>query len=159
MANRTFEQFQLSLERKVVKLFAKITYTNPGSGVVASLVTSEILNAGTSPITINPSQGFQSLTDNGSGLFTLYFGANNGGVPTYDSYVRLLSVSGTQVQTAGAQNALISLRVAAEDVAGSSGNPSIQLETFTTGGGPGPGPLDDGNILYLEITLSNTSAY
>lgn len=158
MANRTFEQFQLSLERKVVKLFAKITY----AGGAPVLVTSEILNASTSPITINPSQGIQSLTVDGTGQFTLVLGANNGGVPTYDPYVRLLSATATEITTAGdaAVNALLMFSVVADNVNGASGNPSISFLTQPFNAGvPGAGSLTDGSTLLLEITLSNTSAY
>lgn len=157
MANRFFNQFGGTLERKVIKLFAKIQYV-AGAPV---LVTSEVLNAATSPITINPSQGIQSLTAGTAGRFTLTLGANNGGTPTYDTYVRLLNVSSSQVMSAGlATGTVFTTLVISEDVAGSSGNPSLVLQPVVNGaGGPEQGLPANGTTLYVEITLSNTTAY
>jgi hypothetical protein len=155
MANRTFNQFGGTLERKVVKLFAKITY----SGGAPTLVLSEVLNSSTSPVTINPSQGFVSLTNDGAGLVTLTLGASNGGVPTYDPYVRLLDVTAVQVAAAGA-SPLFGVQVTANNVNGASGNPSLQVSTLVWNGtAPAPLHLDNGSTLLVEITLSNTTAY
>jgi hypothetical protein len=157
MANRTFNQFGGTLERKVVKLFAKITYA--GVVPVPTLVLSEVLNSGTSPITINPSQGFESLAVNSAGTFTLTLGANNGNVPTYDPYVRLLDVTAVQVAAAGA-SPLFGVQVTANNVNGASGNPSLQVSTLVWAGtAPAPLHLDNGSTLLVEITLSNTTAY
>ena len=157
MANRTFNQFGGTLERKVVKLFAKITY----AAGAPTLVLSEVLNSGTSPITINPSQGFESLVAGSAGRFTLVLGANNGNVPTYDPYVRLLNVSASQIVSAGlATGTLVTVLVITDNVNGASGNPSLVLQPIVIGGG---GPDEDvpanGTTLLLEITLSNTTAY
>lgn len=156
MANRTYNQFGGTLERRVIKLFAKISFAGSPTPV-ASLVTSETLFAATNPTPINPSQGFESLVDNGSGSITLVLGANNGGVPTYDAYTRLLGVNVTQVDSSS--NVAVGVQVTTDDVAGSLGNPSVTIRLITTGGGPGPAPLDDGSTLLVELTLSNTSAY
>jgi hypothetical protein len=159
MANRTYNQFAGTLERKVVKLFAKILWT----GGAPTLVTSEVLNSSTSPITINPSQGFESLTDNGTGEFTLTLGANNGGVPTYDPYVRLLNASMTAVGSSPLAAVPLSLIVKVDNVNGSSGNPSIQFITATfdvgTGAVSDSTVPDNGTVMYVELTLSNTTAY
>ena len=161
MANRFFNQFGGTLERKVIKLFAKILYT--GSPVAPTLVTTAVLNSGTSPVTINESQGIESLTNNSGGAFTLYLGNNNGGVPEYDTYVRLLNVSGVGQPAGGSPtSAVVSTVVLAEDVAGSSGNPSVQLSTLclnTVTGALSTSLPDNGTTLYVEITLSNTTAY
>lgn len=158
MANRTYNQFGGTLERKVIKLFAKIQYVS-GAPV---LVTSEELNAGTSPITINPSQGIESLTVDGTGRFTLILGASNGGVPTYDPYVRLLSATATEITTLAdtATNALLMFTVVGDNVNGAAGNPSISFVTQPFNSGlPTAGSLTDGAVLLVEITLSNTTAY
>lgn len=157
MANRTFNQFGGTLERKVVKLFAKITY----SGGAPTLVLSETLNSSTSPIEINPSQGFESLTAGLNGRFTLVLGANNGNVPTYDPYVRLLNVSASQIISTGlSTGSLFVVLVITDNVNGASGNPSIELQPVVNGGGgPAESVPDNGSTLLLEITLSNTTAY
>jgi hypothetical protein len=157
MANRFFNQFGGTLERKVIKLFAKITY----AAGAPTLVQSEVLNVGTSPITINPSQGFESLSPGANGRFTLFLGNNNGGVPEYDTYVRLLNVSTSQETSAGlALGTLFVTLVISEDVAGASGNPNIVLQPIvTSGGGPAEAIPADGTTVYVELTLSNTTAY
>lgn len=158
MANRFFNQFGGTLERKVIKLFAKILYT----GGAPTLVDTTVLNVGTSPVTVNESQGFESLVNNGGGTFTLVLGNNNGGVPEYDTYVRLLNVSGSAVFPSGAPTqGFVSLAIVADNVNGSSGNPSIQLVTLCVDGTGVVSPAlpDNGTILYVELTLSNTTAY
>jgi hypothetical protein len=160
MANRTFNQFGGTLERKVVKLFAKITY----SGGAPTLVTSEVINAGTSPVTVNPSQGFQSLVDNSGGNFSLVLGANNGGVPTYDPYVRLLNYSVSSVIPGPGlpTDAVLQAICVNNNVTGSSGNPSLTLQLLCINPGTGvisPGLPDNGTTVFVEITLSNTTAY
>lgn len=120
-------------------------------------MTSETLFSATNPISINPSLGFESLVDNGSGSITLVLGANNGGVPTYDAYTRLLNVSAVRVGSGTVD--LLGLQVTTDDVAGSSGNPSLTFGVFTSAGGGSYGPLDAGDTLLVELTLSNTSAY
>ena len=161
MANRTFNQFGGTLERKVIKLFAKIVF---GGGGSATLVTSQIINAGTSPVTINPSQGFESLTDNGGGNFKLTLGAYNGGVPTYDPYVRLLNVSASSVIAAGGppSTALLNTVTVVDNVNGNAGNPSLTLQTVLADLGTGavsPAAPASGTTVLIEVTLSNTTAY
>lgn len=137
-----------------MKLYAKILYT----GGSPQLVTSQVINAGTSPITINPSQGFQSISSAGAGFLTLVLGANNGGVPTYDPYVRLLSTCITPVITPGPGVSVpFANPVSNDNVNGASGNPSL---TFLMVDGSGtPANPSDGAVLLIEVTLSNTTAY
>ena len=120
-----------------------------------------MLNSGTSPVTINPSQGFESLTAGANGRFTLTIGANNGNVPTYDPYVRLLNVSSSQVVSGGlTTGSLFTVLVITNNVNGASGNPSIVLQPVVNGGGgPEENVLANGSTLLLELTLSNTTAY
>lgn len=161
MANRTYNQFAGTLERKVVKLFAKILYT----GGAPTLVTSEVLNSSTSPVTINPSQGFESLSAGSNGQFTLVLGANNGGVPTYDPYVRLLNVSGSTIYPSAPSGSvadqLITVGVVTNNVNGAAGNPSVTLVTVAADntGQPVNSVLVNDTVLLLELTLSNTTAY
>lgn len=176
MANRTYNQFGGTLERRVVKLFAKIVY-NAGAPV---LVTQEIINSASNPTTINPSQGIESLTVDGAGRFTLKLGSINGGtfqaigssttlftttgtgVPSFDPYVRLLSATATEITTLAdtATNALLMFTVVDDNVDGAVGDPSISFVTQPFNSGvPSAASLTDGAVLLIEITLSNTSAY
>lgn len=171
MANRFFNQFGGTLERKVIKLFAKILY----SGGAPQLVTTAVLNSGTSPVTINESQGIESLVP-GNGGFQLVLGNNNGGVPEYDTYVRLLNVSISTVIPAGGGipgSFISSVIVSNDNVNGAVGGvPTIDLITLVnspsvnptppppfTPTGIAPGVPDNGTVLYVELTLSNTTAY
>lgn len=115
-----------------------------------NLVTQEVLNAATSPITINPSLGIESMAASATPALVFNLGANNGGVPTYDSYIRLLGVGVTIVSATASVD---KVAVVAEDVAGAVGNPSLSVTTTLSGSEA----TDD--VLLFEITLSNTSAY
>ena len=86
------------------------------------------------------------------------YGANNGGVPTYDPYVRLLNVSLSIVGPLSATNVIL-WKVIADNVNGASGNPSLTLETILAGNPPAPGFPSDGDTILVEVTLSNTTAY
>lgn len=119
-------------------------------GALWNLVTQETLFATTNPITINPSLGIESMASAASPAFVFKLGANNGGVPTFDTYVRLLSVSPTIVSSTAAVTAVA---VVAEDVGGAAGDPSVSVTTTLAGSAS----TDD--VLLFEITLSNTSAY
>ena len=170
MANRFFNQFGGTLERKVIKLFAKILYT----GGAPQLVTTAVLNSGTSPVTINESQGIESLVQLGGipGSFQLVLGNNNGGVPEYDTYVRLLNVSfSTVIPSGGFPTSVVAGMIVTNDnVNGAVGGvPTIDLATVVNSPSAPPPPLaptgispglpDDGTVLYVELTLSNTTAY
>lgn len=127
---------------------------------------SDTLFAATNPTPINPSQGFESLVDQGSGQFKLILGANNGGVPTYDAYTRLLNVSVSSVPPLGGgppAYVLLTTAVFVDDVAGSLGNPSITLRSLCLKTADGSVVInqlpDNDTVLYVELTLSNTSAY
>lgn len=146
MANRRFVQFQGTLEPKVIKLFAKVKF----DGTNWNLVTEEVLNSDTSPISINPSLGIESMAPSATADLTFVLGANNGGVPTYDTYIRLLGVAVTSV---AAGKSVGAVGVLAEDVAGKLGNPFVEISTTLTGAEV----ADD--VLLVEITLSNSSAY
>ena len=106
------------------------------------------------------------MTDAGGGAFTLVLGANNGNVPTYDPYVRLLNVSMSAVPSGSPPAAApIALAVSNDNVNGASGNPSIELTTVTINSGASPistsvsAVPDNGTVMYVELTLSNTTAY
>jgi hypothetical protein len=60
-------------------------------------------------------------------------------------------------------SALISTVVVADNVNGSAGNPSLQLQTVTVDLGTGLVSANaappSGTTVFVEITLSNTTAY
>jgi len=86
MANRTYNQFQGTLQKGVVTLYAKLTFDGAGA---ATVVTSEVINPLTSPVTINPSNGFVGETITPVGPeYT---------IKLQDPYVRLLLASVVEV--------------------------------------------------------------
>lgn len=97
MANRTYNQFQGTLQKGVVTLYAKLVIDGSENMTV---VTSEVINASSSPVTINPSNGFVGetivpvdLDPGGSHLYSYK-------LKLQDPYVRLLLASVTEVGSA-----------------------------------------------------------
>jgi hypothetical protein len=79
------------LQKGVVTLYAKVLFDGSGN---ATVVDSEVLNLTTSPITINPSNGFVggAVGSPSAGVY---------GFQLQDPYVRLLGVSMTEVLASG----------------------------------------------------------
>jgi len=153
IANRFFQQFQGSLQKKVVTLYAKVTFNASG---VATVVTSETLLAASNPTTINPSSGFVGGTITASGGGEYVFALQ-------DPYVRLLGVTSTVVG-GNATDAIALSAVVTTDSVNSQTDPKLGL-TFVvldTGGGPPlvnlGAPLPDDCTILLSVTLSNTTA-
>ena len=92
-ANRTYNQFQGTLQKGVVTLYAKLTFDGAGA---ATVVTSEVINATSSPVTINPSNGFVGETITPVGATYK--------VKLQDPYVRLLLASAVEVSAAPAND-------------------------------------------------------
>lgn len=142
MANRFFNQFQGTLQKGVVTLYAKVTFD---AGGVPTLVTSEVINALTSPVTINPSNGFASVTKTGTGTYDFLL---------QDSYVRMLGFSG--IKTDGSPPTVIP--VVAADFVNVAAAPivSVALGDAT---GAGFAPTDPASTTMLfSVTLANSTA-
>jgi hypothetical protein len=142
MANRFFNQFQGTLQKGVVTLYAKVTFD---AGGVPTLVTSEVINALTSPVTINPSNGFASVTKTGTGAYTFLL---------QDPYVRMLDFSG--IKTDGNPPAVIP--VVAGDLVNVSAAPEILVQ-LGEASGAGFAPADPASTTMLfSVTLANSTA-
>lgn len=142
MANRTFTQFSGTLQKGVVTLFAKVNFDVSG---VPTLVTSEVINAGSSPVTINPSNGFASVTKTGTGAYTFLL---------QDSYVRMLGFTG--IKTDGNPPAVIP--VIAGDLVNVLAAPEILVVLGdTTGSGFAPTDPADTTMLFT-VMLANSTA-
>lgn len=117
--------------------------TFDGSGA-AFVVTSEVINASTSPVTINPSNGFVG------GAVPVIGPAGTYKFDLQDSYVRLLSVTVTEVDPAFSSNPLSGV-VLVDDV-NSQTAPSLTINfdnapvTSTT------------RVVLLAVTLANSTA-
>lgn len=156
MANRTYNQFQGTLQKGVVTLFAKVTFDASG---VATVVTQETINASTSPVTINPSNGFVSGTVTatvpavGTNLYTFAL---------QDPYVRLLSASVVTENIAVPGTSVIPLNgfVFADNV-NSNSSPSIGLvfvSLDTSSGTIAPGAKLTSCTMLLKLDLANSTA-
>jgi len=141
MANRTFNQFQGTLQKGVVTLFAKVTFDGSGDAFV---VTSEVINASTSPVTINPSNGFVGGTTPAIG------GAGTYKFDLQDSYVRLLSFTVAEVDPAFTGNPLSG--VVLVDNVNSQTAPSLTINFDNT-------PVTSTTrVVLLAVTLANSTA-
>lgn len=141
MASRTFNQFQGTLQKGVVTLFAKVTFDGSGDAFV---VTSEVINASTSPITINPSNGFVGGTVPAIG------GAGTYKFDLQDSYVRLLSVTVAEVDTAFAGNPMS--QIVTVDNVNSQTAPSLTIALDSA-------PVTSlTKTVLLAVTLANSTA-
>lgn len=108
-------------------------------------MTSEVINATTSPVTINPSNGLASITANGTGDYTLFL---------QDPYVRLLDFSILPVSAGGPVIPLGT--VVWNDDVSAQNNPSLSF--YTASGDPAvPTDPSDG-ILLVTIQLANSTA-
>jgi hypothetical protein len=109
-------------------------------------VTSEVINATTSPVTINPSNGLASITKNGTGDFTLAL---------QDPYVRLLDFTGLGVSDGINPPTPIAVAVTVDDVA----NQNTPALSFYTVAGDPAAPADPGDgIVLVTVTLANSTA-
>lgn len=141
MASRTFNQFQGTLQKGVVTLFAKVTFDGSGDAFV---VTSEVINASTSPVTINPSNGFVGGTTPAIG------GAGKYKFDLQDPYVRLLSVTVTEVDTAFSGNPMTQI-VTVDDVNNQTA-PSLTIAIDQN-------PVTSlTKTVLLAVTLANSTA-
>jgi len=94
VANRTFNQFQGTLQKGVVTLFAKVEI-DLATGV-ATLITSETILGPQNPTSINPSAGFASISQYNPSpgmspdIYVLHL---------QDPYVRLIGFSAVEDQS------------------------------------------------------------
>jgi hypothetical protein len=144
MSNRRYEQFQLSLEKKVVNLFAKVTF---GASGAPTLVTS--LQIGS--LTRQLSKGIASITRNSAGNYTIIFGIPAGALQAAmtDNYYFLLGADANFLDTAAP--AAPNFRITNDN--SSAGNLIVQFSN-SAGTATDPGT---GEAVLLNFTLSNSS--
>lgn len=145
MSNRRFEQFALSLEKKSVKLYAKVTFAESGA---PTLVKTTTINGSTRQI----SKGIASISRTSAGLYVVSFGIPAGSLQAAqtDNYYFLMNAQSCFVDPSAAPAAPL-MYVAADNSA--SGSVSIQ---FTAEDGTPTDPAS-GEAVLIEFTLSNSS--
>jgi hypothetical protein len=144
MANRTFTQFQGTLQKGVVTLFAKVTFD---AGGVPTLVTSEVINAGSSPVTINPSNGFASVAQLSGGAYDFFL---------QDPYVRLLALTG--IKTDAGSNITVPV-IVGDSLVNDQTTPKLVVQFGTPDvGGSFVGTDPASTTMLFSVTLANSTA-
>ena len=111
-----------------------------GTGAL-QVVTSEVINAASSPVTINPSNGFvEELITPSSHKYT---------IKLQDPYVRLLNVTVNEIVDVGGSQTAPSAVVWVDNVK-SNVDPSLTIQ-FASGD-------VTANTLLLAVTLANSTA-
>lgn len=132
MANRTFNQFQGSLEKGVVQLYAEIAF---GASGAATLVKSAV-NGGC--------KGVASATKTATGVYD---------VVLQDSYIRTLGVASTWKGATASAGILVQLTTDSVD---NATTPKLTLTVYDEAGAATE-PAS-GESLLLSLTLSNSTA-
>lgn len=135
MANRTFNQFQGSLEKGVVQLYAEISFNGASS---PTLVVSTV-NGGC--------KGLVSMTRTGTGTYELLL---------QDSYVRLLGFSEGWKNASATPN--VGQFVLSVDNVTDGTAPKLTFTSYSQATTPVAVDVSAGNTLYLGLSLSNSTA-
>lgn len=130
MASRTFNQFQGTLQKGVVTLYGKIAF----AAGVPSLVTTFAVSGGGNQ---NPSSGFASVTDVGAGVYK---------VALQDSYVRLLGVTVTEVNS----SSTVTQVVVTDDQVSAQTSPYLTVKLAAADLGT--------TTVLISVTLANSTA-
>lgn len=131
MADRAFSQFRYALEKKVVDLYADITFGLTGA---PTLNTSN-------------SKGIRSISRTSAGLFV---------VTLQDTYRRVLQVDATFIVAAGSFPAAPQCQIAASAV-GTVAAPTVTLQFANPTGTTATDPANTERVL-IHIALSNSDA-
>jgi hypothetical protein len=137
MANRYNNQFQLTQEKRVTSVFAKVTF---GA-------------AGASTLSASNSKGVLSVTKNATGTYTFVFGSGSGVSLQKDSYVKLLGLN-VSINSGGAAPAAPAVYIAADNTSSTS-SASIQVVFNAAGTATNPA---SGEIAYLEFIFGDSVA-
>lgn len=134
MANRFFNQFTNSLDKGVVKLYAKVAIGASGAPTLSAI----------------NSKGFVSVTRNSAGKYTFVLGTSSSKLDTYN---RILDVQ-AQFKTSSAAPAAPTVALVADSV-NTLGTSSFAITCFSGSTATDPA---SGETMYVELTLSNSSA-
>ena len=134
MANRYGYQYGLTLEKKVVNLFAKVSFGAAGAPTLDA----------------KNSKGVVSVTRNSTGDFTFVFGTKAG---MLDTYVKLLGANPLFSTASTPASPIMSVKTISIS---SPGTCSIEL-VFANGSGTLTDPAN-GEVLYLEFVFGDSTA-
>lgn len=134
MANRYFTQFPLSMEKKVVNLFARVTYGASGAPTLSAV----------------NSKGIVSVTRNSAGIYTFVFGTQAG---MLDVYVKLLMAK--VVFNSGASAPAAPGMYIKTNSVSTVGTASLQVVLNSAGTATDPA---SGEIGYFEFIFGDSTA-
>jgi hypothetical protein len=137
MANRYNQQFQLTQEKRVTSIFAKVTFGASGAPTLSA----------------SNSKGVLSVTRNSAGTYTFVFGSGSGVSLQKDSYVKLLSIN-TVMNSGASAPAAPGLYIKADNSASTS-SASIQIVMNAAGTATDPAT---GEIGYFEFIFGDSTA-
>lgn len=130
-------QYQLTLEKKVCSLYAKVAFGATGAPTLSAV----------------NSKGVLSVTRNGAGDFTFVFGTTSNGAKLLDTYNKILRISHTYNSGASAP-AAPALYIKTDSVA-TVGTASVRVVLNAAGTATDPA---NGEIGYFEFIFGDSTA-
>jgi hypothetical protein len=146
MANRNYNQFQLTLEKSVVTLYATIDLA-AGTPVLKSWSVPATGGAGSYATTGAAFKGIKSVTHAATGKYT---------ITLTDNFVRLLDVGVTCTNNNGSAVPTARGAYVLSETVNSSTTPGLVIVTTDTGGIATAGGAND--RLLITLQLANSTA-
>jgi hypothetical protein len=137
MANRYNQQFQLTQEKRVTSIFAKVSFGASGAPTLSA----------------SNSKGVLSVTRNSAGTYTFVFGSGSGVSLQKDSYVKIIG-GGVLFNSGSSAPAAPGMYIKADNIA-STANASIQVVMNAAGTATDPA---NGEIGYFEFIFGDSTA-
>lgn len=137
MANRYNNQFQLTQEKRVTAIFAKVSFGATGAPTLSA----------------PNSKGVLSVTRNSAGTYTFVFGSGSGVSLQKDSYVKLLS-AGVVLNSGASAPAAPAMYIKADNTSSNS-QASIQIVMNAAGTATDPA---SGEIGYFQFIFGDSVA-
>jgi hypothetical protein len=137
MANRYNNQFQLTQEKRVTSVFAKVTFGATGAPTLSA----------------SNSKGILSVTRNSAGTYTFVFGSGSGVSIQKDSFVKVLGAN--MVLNSGASAPAAPAMYIKADNSASTSSASIQIVMNAAGTATDPA---SGEIGYFEFIFGDSTS-
>ena len=137
MSNRYMNQFQLTQEKRVTALFAKVTFGATGAPTISA----------------SNSKGILSVTRNSAGTYTFVFGSGSGVSLQKDSYVKLMG-AGVVMNSGASAPAAPAMYIKADN---SSSTSLASIQIVMNAGGTATDPAT-GEIGYFQFIFGDSTA-
>lgn len=137
MANRWFNQFQKTLEKEVVSIFAHITFGTSGAP------TLDVAN----------SKGVVSVTRNSAGVYTFVFGTSSSSLDTYNKLLMVKHVF-DESGNAGTAPTAPGLFIVTNSIS-TVGTASVKVEFNAAGTATDPASTE---AVYMQFMFKNSNA-